>query len=238
MLDGIYKLLNAIGYHHPIHITEVHMPIGLVVAALVFSLVALLFRRPYLEKVSRYCFILAFIFMFPTILFGIMDWQYYYNGSWLYDIKMKLILASILLLLLGIGIFLNRRGQAPPVRIIPIYFLSFLTVVALGYYGGELVLGGRSPYIPPEFREAASIFDAQCGMCHPGGGNIANPKLPLRNAPQLASFQAFLRQIRDPNLSNGESGTMPPISEDELSDEDAWELYQFILHVMGCPPDK
>ena len=152
MLDGIYNFLNELGYHHPIHVTEVHMPIGLVVAALVFSLAALLFRRPHLAKVSRYCFILAFIFVFPTIIFGIMDWQYYYNGSWLYDIKIKLILASILLLLLSLGVFLNRGGYAPPVRIIPIYFLSFLTVVALGYYGGELVLGGRSPYIPPEFR--------------------------------------------------------------------------------------
>jgi uncharacterized membrane protein len=238
MLDGIYNFLNELGYHHPIHITEVHMPIGLVVAALAFSLFGLFFRRPYLATVSRYCFILAFIFLFPTIIFGIMDWQHYYDGSWLYDIKMKLILAGILLLLLGIGVFLNRGGQAPPVRIVPIYFLSFLTVVALGYYGGEIVLGGRSPNIPPEFRQAAKIFNAQCSMCHPAGGNIANPKVPLRNAPQLASFQAFVRQIRNPKLPSGQPGAMPPISKGKLSDEEAWELYQYILHVLGCPPEK
>ena len=47
MLDAIYHFLNELGYHHPIHPTEVHMPIGLVVGALVFALVAGLFRRGY-----------------------------------------------------------------------------------------------------------------------------------------------------------------------------------------------
>ena len=238
MLDAIYKFFMAIGYHHPIHPTEVHMPIGLVVGALGFGLVAWVFRRPLLAQVSRYCFILAFLFVFPTVIFGVMDWQYYYNGLWLHAIKVKLILSGILLSLLAIGVFLNRRGQAPLVRLIPIYFLSFLTVVAIGYYGGELVLGGRSPYIPPEFRQAASIFDAQCSICHPGGGNITNPKFPLRNAPQLANFEIFVSQIRNPKLSGGPSSTMPPIPKEILSDDEAWRLYQFIIHVMGCPPVK
>jgi uncharacterized membrane protein len=238
MLDDIYGFLQAVGYHHPIHPTEVHMPIGLVVATLAFSLAARVFHRPILAQVSRYCFILAFLFLFPTIIFGIMDWQYYYNGLWLHAIRVKLVLAGILFVLLSIGVFLNRRGEAPFGRIIPIYSLSFLTVVALGYYGGELVLGGRAPYIPPEFRQAESIFNAHCAMCHPGGGNIANPKLPLRNAPQLASFNAFVSQIRNPTLPDGRPGNMPPISREVLSDEEAWDLYQFIVHVMECPPAK
>ncbi len=228
----------AIGYHHPIHPTEVHMPIGLVVGTLAFSLVALVFRRPLLAQVSRYCFILAFLFIFPTVIFGIMDWQYYYNGLWLHSIKIKLILSGILLPLLAIGVFLNRRGQAPLIRLIPIYLLSFLTVVGLGYHGGELVLGGRSPNIPPEFHQAGRLFDTHCSACHPGGGNIANPKLPLRNAPQLSSFENFVSQIRNPKLSGGADSTMPPIPREILSDDDAWKLYQFIIHVMGCPPVK
>jgi mono/diheme cytochrome c family protein len=73
-------------------------------------------------------------------------------------------------------------------------------------------------------------------MCHPGGGNIANPNLPLRLAPQFASFETFVEHIRNPTLPGGQLGTMPPISEDVLSDEEAWNLYQFIIHVMGCPP--
>ncbi len=238
MLDAVYRFFMAIGYHHPIHPTEVHMPIGLVVGTLAFSLVALGLRRPQLAQVSRYCFFLAFLFMFPTIIFGIMDWQYYYNGLWLHEIKMKMILSGILLPLLAVGVFLNRKGQAALLRLIPIYLLSFLIVVVLGYYGGELVLGGRSPYIPPEFRQAASIFDTHCSECHPGGGNISNPKLPLRNAPQLGNFETFVSQIRDPTLSGGANSSMPAIPREILSDDDAWKLYQFIVHVMGCPPVK
>jgi uncharacterized membrane protein len=238
MLEDIYRFLEAIGYHHPIHPTEVHMPIGLVVGTLAFSLVAWIFHRPILAQVSRYCFILAFLFLFPTVIFGIMDWQHYYNGLWLHPIKMKLVLAGILLVLLAIGNFLTQRGGAPLVKLIPIYSLSFLTVVALGYYGGELVLGGRAPYIPPEFHQAESIFDAHCSMCHPDGGNIANPKLPLRNAPQLANFNDFVKQIRNPTLPGGQPGTMPPTSKEVLSDEETWDLYQFIVHVMACPPVK
>lgn len=234
MLDAVHKFFMAIGYHHPIHPTEVHMPIGLVVGTLGFSLVGWVFRRPVLAQAGRYCFILAFLFMFPTIIFGIMDWQYYYNGLWLHPIKMKVILSGILLILLATGVWLNRRGQAGLGSMLPVYALSFLTVVALGYYGGELVLGGRSPYIPPEFRQAGGIFEAHCNTCHPGGGNLTNPKLPLRSAPQLANFEAFVKQIRNPKLSDGSPGSMPPIPEKVLSDDQAWELYQFIIHVLGC----
>src|SRR3974377_1081257 len=101
MLDVIYKSLEAIGYYHPIHATEVHMPIGLVVGGLGLSLAALIFRRPALAQAARYCFILALLFLLPTIVFGIMDWQHYYNGLWLHAIKIKLILSGMLLVLLS-----------------------------------------------------------------------------------------------------------------------------------------
>jgi uncharacterized membrane protein len=70
MFDSVYQFLSKIGYNHPIHPPEVHMPIGLVVGALVFALTALLFRRPMLAQTARYCTILAFIGTFPAILFG------------------------------------------------------------------------------------------------------------------------------------------------------------------------
>jgi uncharacterized membrane protein len=34
MFNSVYEFLGKIGYHHPIHPTEVHMPIGMVVGAL------------------------------------------------------------------------------------------------------------------------------------------------------------------------------------------------------------
>ena len=73
MFNFVYKFLAGLGYTHPIHPTEVHMPIGLVVGAFIFAWIALLFRRPRLTQTARYCVTLAFIWVFPTMLFGIMD---------------------------------------------------------------------------------------------------------------------------------------------------------------------
>jgi uncharacterized membrane protein len=234
MLDFIYKSFEAIGYYHPIHPTEVHMPIGLIVGGLGFSLTALLFHRPALAQAARYCFILAFLFMFPTIIFGIMDWQHYYNGLWLHSIKIKIVLSGILLALLSGSVFVNRKGVGRPTLVVPIYLLSFLTVVALGYYGGELVLGGRGTNIPPKFGQAGSVFQNNCAMCHPDGRSVTNPQLALRNTPQLANFEAFVSQIRNPRLPNGSPGNMPAMPQEAVSDQQAWELYQYIVHVVGA----
>ena len=238
MLDVIYKSLEAIGYYHPIHPTEVHMPIGLVVGGLGFSLAALVFRRPALAQAARYCFILALLFMLPTVIFGIMDWQHYYSGLWLRAIKIKLILSGILLALISGSVFVNRKSVGHPVLVVPLYALSFLTVVALGYYGGELVLGGRATNIPPAFGQAGSIFEANCAVCHPGGRSVSNPQVALRNTAQLANFEAFVNQLREPKLPNGSPGAMPPIPKETLSDQQAWELYQYIIHVVGPPSGK
>jgi hypothetical protein len=89
VFDFVYELLQKIGYHHPIHPTEVHMPIGLVVGAFVFSLVGMKLRRPELRRAAHYCMVLALVWFFPTVIFGLMDWQQYYSGSWLHPIEMK-----------------------------------------------------------------------------------------------------------------------------------------------------
>ena len=110
MFDFVYEFLARLGYTHPIHPTEVHMPIGLVVGALVFAYVAAIFKRRKLEPAARYCIILAFIWIFPTMLFGYMDWQHFYSGAWLFPIKVKLTLATILPTLLLIAIFHGHEG--------------------------------------------------------------------------------------------------------------------------------
>ena len=233
MLEVVYKSLEAIGYFHPIHPTEVHMPIGLIVGGLGFSLTALVFRRPALAQAARYCFILAFLFLFPTIIFGIMDWQYYYNGLWLHPIKIKFILSGILLALLSCSVFIERKGPGRRALVVPIYAVSFLLVVALGYYGGELVMGGRAKSISPKSDQAGAIFKSNCAMCHSRARTITKPRMPLRNAPELANFESFVNQIRNPRLPDGSPGHMPAIPRQDLSDEQAWELYQYIVHVAG-----
>ncbi len=214
------------------------MPIGLVTGALVLGWVAWLFRRPHLWPAARYCLIIAFIFLFPTALFGYMDWQHYYAGAWLFYIKIKLILAGVLLVLLTIGLIVTRKSAARPIASLSIYSLSFFTAVALGYYGGQLVFGGWIPEAPKELQTGARIFKGNCSGCHPHGGNIFATNLPLNLAPQLANFDTFLTFIRHPKMPDGSPGEMPDFPTTRISEPQARELYQYIVMVMKTPIRK
>jgi cytochrome c6 len=70
---------------------------------------------------------------------------------------------------------------------------------------------------------AGHLFKEQCAACHAGGGNIVNPKMPLKGAPLLKTFATFLSQIRKPQAP------MPTFSPAQISDEQAKGLYDYIL---------
>ncbi len=214
------------------------MPIGLVTGALVLGLVAWLFRRPSLWPSTRHCLILALLFLIPTALLGYMDWQHYYAGAWLFYIKIKLILAGVLLVLLSIGLIVTRKSEGNPIATLTVYSLSFFTVVALGYYGGQLVFGGWTPTAPKEFQIGARIFKGNCSGCHPHGGNIIATNLPLILAPQLADFGTFLAYVRDPKMPNGSKGEMPDFPPTKISEPQARDLYQYIVTVLKTPKRK
>jgi uncharacterized membrane protein len=232
MFDFVYDFLGKIGYHHPIHPTEVHMPIGLVVGGVVFVLTALIFHREKLILTTRHCTILAFIWVFPTMLLGFMDWQHFYGGAWLFPIKMKLMLAPLLAGSLFLGILLGKRFGLAARPTLTVYFLSFCTVVALGYFGGQLVYGNRTPGSSGTYKEGEKLFHANCGACHPNGGNSLRPNLPLRNAPQLNAFDTFMAFIRNPKPRDGTASVMPPFSGSRISDQEAKELYDYIVHTL------
>jgi hypothetical protein len=72
----------------------------------------------------------------------IMDWQHYFAGAWLFPIKMKLPLACVLLVLLFISIILGQKFGVESKSTLTLYTLSFLTVVFIGFFGGQLVYSG------------------------------------------------------------------------------------------------
>jgi uncharacterized membrane protein len=238
MFNFVYEFLAGLGYVHPIHPTEVHMPIGLVVGAFIFAWIALLFRRPKLAQTARYCVILALIWLFPTMLFGIMDWQHYYAGAMLFPIKMKLIVAPLLLMLLVTAVILGYKKGAGSLSVLATYCLCFVAVIILGYFGGQMVYGTRGSAPPPEVNAGAKVFSANCQGCHPHGGNILKPNLPLRNAPQLAEFNSFVGFIRDPKPPDGSRGAMPAFPPEKISDRQARELYKYVVEVIAHPKRK
>jgi len=230
MFDPIYEFLAKLGYTHPIHPTEVHMPIGLVVASLVFIYIAVIFRRHNLEQTVRHCIILAFIWIFPTMLFGYMDWQHFYAGAWLFPIKVKLATATVLALLLLLAVIVaHQRGPASKLAV-TLYTLCFLAVVVLGYFGGQLVYGIKGSSDSETYGTGRKIFKANCNACHPNGANVIMPNLPLKGSSKLDHFETFIAFLRTPQLPDGKAGPMPAFPASKISDKEVSELYDYITH--------
>lgn len=225
-INAFYQFLNNHGFPDPIHAALVHMPIGLVVGACVFGWVATLLGREKLAMSARHCIILASLFWFPAVLFGLMDWQYFYRAAWLTSIKMKLILASILLILLSAALFFGYRKKVGSKRAtLTIYTLCLITVALLGWFGARLVYAGKNKKeVSKTYPLGEKIFVANCKTCHPGGGNVIQPAKPLKNSPALKNLDAFISLIRHPN------NPMPASSPSQVSDSEAKELYHYITN--------
>jgi hypothetical protein len=55
--------------------------------------------------------LLAFIFAFPTALFGYTDWQHFYDEDWLFPIEVRLFLSGGRIVLLSIGVIFRRKAE-------------------------------------------------------------------------------------------------------------------------------
>ncbi|ABM60935.1 c-type cytochrome domain-containing protein [Halorhodospira halophila] len=181
-VDFFYNFLAGLGYTHPVHPIAVHVTIGLVVAALVFALLALSPRYEKYAVTARHCVTLGFIMVFPTILLGFMDWLYYYGGGWTTTFKIKVTFGLILAVLLGIAALLPAKLTYRSPAVLASYLASFLVVVVLGYYGGELVHGSASPPAEEEeeddpdgrvsYAQIDRIMRDACVSCHAPGNDI------------------------------------------------------------------
>lgn len=230
MIDSLYRVLDAVGYRHPAHPTLSHMPIGLVFGAWVFIVAGVLLHRPVLAQSARYCCILACVLLFPTALLGYTDWQHYYAGAWLVPIKVKFILAAALLALLLVSIRLDIHPDRQSRGVLTIYTFCLLAVIGMGYFGGELVYGARTLTSSDRFRAGEKLFRANCSSCHPNGGNVISPALPVKGSSRLKDPATFLSFVRNPTLPDGSQGAMPPFSDEEISDHTVHELYQYIVN--------
>ena len=171
IFNPFYNALNAIGFLDPIHPPLTHITIGLVTAAMIFGILAWVQRQPFLARAARYCLILAWLFIFPTVILGFMDWQHWYQGNWLSLIIIKICLATFLFALLSLGMILFFTGREESKALLAIYCIAFFTVVGLGYFGGRLIFGGRAPAMPMSLEAGRGLFENSCMACHPNLGN-------------------------------------------------------------------
>ncbi len=140
MIESVFNLLADIGYNHPLHPAITHVPVGMIIGGFLFAICSRPLKNPDLGQAAHYCFILALISVFPTILSGYMDWQHTFEGEWDFLIKMKFFLAAIMVILLSIAVKAGRPAAVSN-KIITIYFFCLAVAISLGYIGGELLYG-------------------------------------------------------------------------------------------------
>jgi mono/diheme cytochrome c family protein len=250
MIDSLYVLIAKAGFTDPLHAPLTHFPIALVIGAFLFFLAAVLFGKKNLEVTARHVSILAFLFVFPTILFGVFDWLHFFKGALLPPIKYKMILASAVIVLLAVGIIMGSELKVRTTPMMVVYALAVVSVVGLGWFGGKLVYGGWSPApeaVPAAAKAATApsgttqaapagqrLFAANCSACHPNGGNVIVAELPLKKSRTLASAAAFTAFVRSPKMPNGSESQMPPFPEDQISAKQTGELYTYIQSMLAA----
>ena len=151
-IDTFYRIVNSFGFPDPIHVTLVHIPMGLIIGAFIFSWLAALSRWKRLAVTAYHCMTLALLFLFPVIIFGAMDWRHFYLGAWLTPIKIKMVLAVILLILSFAAFLLGFKGKESSKITLVIYSLCLILVICLGWFGARIVYGEQmlpsSKYYP------------------------------------------------------------------------------------------
>ena len=210
MIESIYRMLAKIGYVYPLHPPATHLPAGLIIGGFIFALIAWIFNRKNLTQTARHCFILALVTAVPTILLGLMDWQHRLGGSNLFPIKMKLVLAGILMLLLLVAVIYAALAGTFTKGVMAIYALCLVTLIGLGYFGGELVYETKSEAVAETISpaaEGAMVFKQNCSGCHftdstatkvgPGlKGIFKHEKFPISGLP--ATAENFRKQLKTP----------------------------------------
>lgn len=223
----VYGWLELLGFSHPLHPVLVHVPIGMSVGAFCFSVWAHFDKRSNCQNTAYHAILLALVFALMALAMGLIDWQRFYGGAWLFEIKAKLVLAFAFVLTLSIAARLASR-KPDSGGLTALYALATILAMGLGYFGGELVYRGFVPEAPPEFQAGRHVFEGHCSGCHRRGENIVEPNLPLRLAPQLHNFPEFAQLVRAPKNRNGQPSLMPAFSVEKISEQELRQLYDYL----------
>jgi len=232
MFESIYRILEGIGYTHPLHPPMVHLPVGLIFGAFLFQLLAQIFGRLSLAQTARHCMVLALVSLIPAILLGLMDWQHRFGGTVQFPIVMKLILAGALLVLICLSILIAHQAQRRSLKRIGVYALCALIVAGIGYFGGELVYGKKPVKKNAEaglVEEGGTLFQQKCSACHysdktdnkVGPGLKGLFEMQILPSSKLPGSEANIRnQVKAP------LGAMPPF--DDLPQEKMDALIEYL----------
>lgn len=141
MIESFYNLLAMFGFTHPLHPIVVHVPMGMVIGAVAFSLASFVWTNKHFEQSAYHCILLALISIVPVYIAGLLDWQQVFAGDWSKWIVIKMILGAVLTLVLAFAVQQKHQGASRN-KLLGIYLLSLAICGGLGFSGGELLYGG------------------------------------------------------------------------------------------------
>jgi mono/diheme cytochrome c family protein len=95
--------------------------------------------------------------------------------------------------------------------------LSLSMLAPLSGNAGESA-GANSKTLPA----GRKLYDATCAACHPAGGNIINPKKPVKGSAMLASKTALKSYLEKPTAS------MPPFPAIAGNKDKLENLYSYV----------
>ena len=140
MIERLYSLLETLGFSHPLHPMLTHIPMGMIIGTVTFSLLGIVWKKPNFNQTAYHCSIFALLAVIPVISAGILDWQQFQQGEWNGLIVVKMVLGTVLTILLATSVLFKRK-DAPPSKLLLIYLLCLACAGGLGYSGGELLYG-------------------------------------------------------------------------------------------------
>jgi len=141
MTEMIFDFLSKIGFTHPLHPALTHIPMGMVMGAVVFRLASFVPRLKVLAKTGYHCVVLGLLGIAPTVFTGYLDWQHKYQGVWEFLIILKMVLATVLTILLVAIAFTDDPENPRLDKKTGSYILIVLVAIGLGFSGGELQYG-------------------------------------------------------------------------------------------------
>ncbi len=140
MVESLYSFLAAVGFTHPLHPMLTHVPMGMIIGMVIFSLLSLIWQNDHLAETAFHCSVLALLAVGPVIGAGVLDWLHLQQGEWNKFIIIKMILGVVLTILLVVSVIMKKKG-ASPAKMLLFYLLCLACAGGLGYSGGTLVYG-------------------------------------------------------------------------------------------------
>ncbi len=116
---------------------------------------------------------------------------------------MKLALGGILLLLLLVAVVYAALAGAFTKTVMAIYALCLVTVIGLGYFGGELVYGTKAPAgeeVKGLAAEGAMFFQQNCSLCHLADSTATKVGPGLKGVFKQSKFPISGRPVSDDNF--------------------------------------